>query len=193
MKLSVHGDKAVGSGEKYGSDDEPPAELRVGQSPRFSENTIQQGLKHTPEYQFLGEARHDQEEGPALGIQFLAGPENEEECGTARARSKATIDGFNQPGRKRDVTPIEASEIPGTRAASKNGHAVERRHSCQLQCRCWKPSTRGISPSAKSRTTKDATNNNKPQRRVRERQTAINTKGRTHARVSPASRATRQR
>src|ERR1039458_10167504 len=87
---------------------------------------------------------------------FLRAPRMKKTAGTARARSKATIDGFNQPGRKRDVTPIEASEIPGTRAASKNGHAVERRHACQLQCRCWKPSTRGISPSAKSRTTKDA-------------------------------------
>jgi hypothetical protein len=43
---------------------------------------------------------------------------------------------------------------------------------------------------ATSRTTKDATNNNKPQRRVRECQTAINTKGRTHARVRPACRVT---
>lgn len=36
-------------------------------------------------------------------------------------------------------------------------------------------------------------NNNKLRRRVRERQTAINTKGRTHTKVSPASRNTRQR
>ena len=193
MKSRVHHDKAVGSGEKYGSDDEPPAELRVGQSPRFPENTVQQGLIHTPEYQFLGEPGHDQEEGPALGVQCLAAPRMKKTAGTARARSKATSDGFNQPGRKRDVTPTEASEIPGTRATSKNGHAVERRHSCQLQCRCWKPSTRGISTSANSSTTKDATNSNRPQRRVRERQTAINTKGRTQARVSPASRTTRQR
>ena len=47
--------------------------------------------------------------------------------------------------------------------------------------------------SAASRTTNDATNNNKLHRRVRECHTAIKTKGRTHARVSPASNATRQR
>src|ERR1035437_999468 len=89
MKLSVHGDKAVGSGEKYGSDDEPPAELRVGQSPRFPENTIQQRLIHTPEYQLLGEAGHDQEEGPALGVQFLAGPKNEEDCGHGQSQEQS--------------------------------------------------------------------------------------------------------
>src|ERR1039457_6519749 len=96
MKLRVHGDKAVGSGEKYGSDDEPPAELRVGQSPRFSENTVQQGLKNTPKYQFLGESGHDQEEGPALGVQFLSGPENEEDCG-ARQRQEQSDDRRIQP------------------------------------------------------------------------------------------------
>src|ERR1019366_4407891 len=89
MKLRIHGDKAVGSGEKYGSADEPPAELRVGQSPRFPENTVQQGLKHTPKHQFLGEAGHDEEEGPALGIQFLAGPKNEEERGHRQSQEQS--------------------------------------------------------------------------------------------------------
>src|ERR1035437_9105207 len=88
---------------------------------------------------------------------FLRAPRMKKTAGTARARSKATIDGFNQACRKRDVTPTEASEIPGTRAASKNGHAVERRHSCQLQCKCWKPSTRGISTSANSRRSEEHT------------------------------------
>src|ERR1035438_10708818 len=73
---------------------------------------------------------------------FLRAPSMKKTAGTARASSKATIDGFNQPGRKRDVRPTETKEIPGTRAISKNGQAIERRHSCQLQCKCWKPSTR---------------------------------------------------
>jgi hypothetical protein len=30
-----HGEKTVEPGEEYGADDEPPAELSVGQSPRF--------------------------------------------------------------------------------------------------------------------------------------------------------------
>jgi hypothetical protein len=124
---------------------------------------------------------------------FLRTPRMKKIAGTVTAKSKATIDGFNHPGRKRDVTPIDASEIPATRATSKNGHAADRMHSCQLQCWCWKPSTRGISMRATSRTTKDATNNNKLHRRVRECQTAIKTKGRVHARVSPACKATRQR
>src|ERR1022692_3276766 len=89
MKSRVHNDKAVGPGEKYGSDDEPPAELRVGQSPRFPENTVQQRLIHTPEYQFLGEPGHDQEEGPALGVQFLAGPKNEEESGHRQSQEQS--------------------------------------------------------------------------------------------------------
>src|SRR5208283_2938695 len=89
---------------------------------------------------------------------FLRTQRIKKTAGTARAKSPARIDGFNQPGRKRDVTPIETNEIPGTRAINKNGHAVERRHSCQLQCRCWKPSTRGISVRPTFRTTKDATN-----------------------------------
>ncbi len=80
MKLRVHSDKAVGPGEKYRTDDKPPAELRVGQMPRFPENTVQQGLIHAPEYQFLCEAGHDQEEGPTLRVQFLAKPQNEEDC-----------------------------------------------------------------------------------------------------------------
>src|ERR1019366_9148518 len=108
---------------------------------------------------------------------FLRAPRMKKTAGTARARSKATIDGFNQPGRKRDVTPIETNEIPGTRAMSKNGHAAERRHSCQLQCRCWDPLTRRVSPRATFRTNKAAPNSHKPPRRVRECQAAINTHG----------------
>jgi len=79
MELSVHGDKAIEPGEEGGSDDEPPTEFRARQSPRFSENTVQQGLIHAPEYQFLGQAGHNQEEGPALGVQFLANPKKEED------------------------------------------------------------------------------------------------------------------
>src|ERR1019366_7834786 len=89
MKLRVHGDKAVEPGEEYGSDDEPPAELRVGQSPRLPENTVQQGLIHAPEYQLLGEAGHDQEEGPALGVQLLACPKNEEDCGHLQSQEQS--------------------------------------------------------------------------------------------------------
>ena len=81
MKLIIHGDKTIGPGEEDGSDDEPPAELRVGQPPRFPENTVQQGLIHAPECQFLGEAGHDKEEGPALGVEFLADSKKEEDCG----------------------------------------------------------------------------------------------------------------
>src|ERR1035437_2043135 len=86
MKLSVHGDKAVGPGEEYGTDDQTPAEVRVGQSPRFPENPVQQGLNHAPEYQLLGEAGHDQEEGPALSVQFLASPKDEKDCGQCQGQ-----------------------------------------------------------------------------------------------------------
>src|ERR1039458_1800884 len=65
MKLIVHGDKAIGPGKKDGSDDEPPAEVRAGQAPRFPQRAVQQGLIHAPEYKFLGEAGHNKEEGPA--------------------------------------------------------------------------------------------------------------------------------
>lgn len=88
MKLRVHGDQAVGPGEEYGSDDEPPAELRAGQPPRFPENTVQQGLKYASEHKFLGEAGHDQEEHPALGIQSLASPKNEEDCGHRQSQEQ---------------------------------------------------------------------------------------------------------
>jgi len=81
MKLRIHGDKPVGPGEEYGTDDESPAELRVGQSPRSPENTVQRRLIHAPEDEFLGETGHDQEEGPALSGQFLARPKNKENCG----------------------------------------------------------------------------------------------------------------
>jgi len=81
MKLRIHGDQAVAPGEKYGSYDEPPAALRVGQPPWFPENTVQQRLKYAPEYQLLCEPGHNQEEGPAPGVQFLASPKKEEDRG----------------------------------------------------------------------------------------------------------------
>ena len=89
LKLWVHNHKAVGPGEKYGGDDESPAELRVDQSPRFPENTVQQRLIHTPEDPFLGEAGHDQEEGPALSVQSLTSPENEEDCGYGQSQEQS--------------------------------------------------------------------------------------------------------
>ena len=89
MELKVYVDKAVGPGEEYGSDDEPPTEFRARQSPRFSENAVQQGLKHAPEYQFLGEAGHDQEEGPALSVQPLTSPKNEEDCGHRQSQEQS--------------------------------------------------------------------------------------------------------
>jgi len=57
--------------------------------PLFPECTVQQGLIHAPEYKFLSEAGHDQEEGPALGVQLVPGPKNEEDCGHRQSQERA--------------------------------------------------------------------------------------------------------
>jgi hypothetical protein len=144
VKLRIHRDQAVGPRKQDGSNDQAPTELRVGQSHGFPNARFNKdGYTPRNTSSSARPAMISRKAQPSTSS-FLRAPRTKKTAGTARASTPPQIDGFNQPVRSRNVTPIEASEIPGTRATSKNGHAVESRLSCQPQCRCWKPSIRGI-------------------------------------------------
>ena len=89
IKLLIHGDKTIATGEKDGSDDEPPAELRAGKAPRFPQCAVQQGLIDASEYKFLGEAGHYKKKNPALSVKFLADSEKEKDCGHGQSQESS--------------------------------------------------------------------------------------------------------